>query len=122
MLAVIFAAGAVGISQWPLTYSGWSFFRLVLAVAVGAAMAATVPVYIAEFGPANKRSGQLVTVTVAVDRFRTAAGLHFQRVPLLPFGAGRIPGGWMLAIAYAAFRAAVVWQDSLCQIRGAGTR
>ncbi|EOS95115.1 sugar porter family MFS transporter [Erwinia tracheiphila] len=58
-LAVIFAVGAVGTSLAP-DVNWMVFFRLVLGVAVGGA-AATVPVYIAEMAPANKR-GQLVTL------------------------------------------------------------
>lgn len=58
-LAVIFAIGAIGTSLAPDVH--WMvFFRFVLGVAVGGA-AATVPVYIAELAPANKR-GQLVTL------------------------------------------------------------
>lgn len=58
-LAVIFAVGAAGTALAPDVH--WMiFFRLVLGVAVGGA-AATVPVYIAEIAPANRR-GQLVTL------------------------------------------------------------
>ncbi|MDJ0088073.1 sugar porter family MFS transporter [Pantoea allii] len=58
-LAVIFAIGAAGTSLAP-DVNWMVFFRLILGVAVGGA-AATVPVYIAEMAPANKR-GQLVTL------------------------------------------------------------
>lgn len=58
-LAVIFAIGAIGTAMAP-DINWMVFFRLVLGVAVGGA-AATVPVYIAEIAPANKR-GQLVTL------------------------------------------------------------
>lgn len=58
-LAVIFAIGAVGTALAP-DVNWMIFFRTVLGVAVGGA-AATVPVYIAEMAPANKR-GQLVTL------------------------------------------------------------
>jgi major inositol transporter-like SP family MFS transporter len=58
-LAVIFAIGAAGTALAP-DVSWMVFFRLVLGVAVGGA-AATVPVYIAEIAPANRR-GQLVTL------------------------------------------------------------
>jgi major inositol transporter-like SP family MFS transporter len=59
ILAIIFAVGAVGSAfapdvQWMIAS------RLFLGFAVGGA-AATVPVYIAEIAPANKR-GQLVTL------------------------------------------------------------
>ena len=58
-LAVLFAIGAIGTSMAP-DVNWMIFFRLILGVAVGGA-AATVPVYIAEIAPANKR-GQLVTL------------------------------------------------------------
>ncbi|WP_367143393.1 sugar porter family MFS transporter [Pantoea stewartii] len=58
-LAVIFAIGAAGTALAP-DVNWMVFFRLILGVAVGGA-AATVPVYIAEMAPANKR-GQLVTL------------------------------------------------------------
>lgn len=54
-----FAIGAIGTSMAP-DVNWMIFFRLILGVAVGGA-AATVPVYIAEIAPANKR-GQLVTL------------------------------------------------------------
>lgn len=58
-LAVIFAIGAIGTSLAPDVE--WMIAsRLFLGLAVGGA-AATVPVYIAEIAPANKR-GQLVTL------------------------------------------------------------
>lgn len=59
ILAIIFALGALGTALAP-DVSWMIFFRLVLGVAVGGA-SATVPVYIAEMAPANKR-GQLVTM------------------------------------------------------------
>lgn len=59
VLAIIFALGALGTALAP-DVSWMIFFRLVLGVAVGGA-SATVPVYIAEMAPANKR-GQLVTM------------------------------------------------------------
>lgn len=65
------------------------FFRLVLGVAVGGA-AATVPVYIAEMAPANKR-GQLVTlqelmiVSGQLLAYISNAGFH-------AVWGGRVPG------------------------------
>lgn len=58
-LAFIFALGAVGSAFAPDVVS-MIMSRLFLGIAVGGA-AATVPVYIAEIAPANKR-GQLVTL------------------------------------------------------------
>lgn len=59
ILAIIFALGSVGTALAP-SVEWMIFFRIVLGVAVGGA-SATVPVYIAEIAPANKR-GQLVTI------------------------------------------------------------
>ncbi|ROR11194.1 sugar porter family MFS transporter [Erwinia sp. JUb26] len=58
-LAIIFALGSIGTAFAP-DVEWMIFFRVVLGVAVGGA-SATVPVYIAEIAPANKR-GQLVTI------------------------------------------------------------
>ncbi|MBK0034417.1 sugar porter family MFS transporter [Erwinia sp. S43] len=58
-LAIIFAMGSIGTALAP-DVEWMIFFRVVLGVAVGGA-SATVPVYIAEIAPANKR-GQLVTI------------------------------------------------------------
>ncbi|MFD1802941.1 sugar porter family MFS transporter [Mixta tenebrionis] len=95
MLAVIFAAGALGTSiapdvQWMV------FFRLVLGVAVGGA-AATVPVYIAEIAPANKR-GQLVTL----QELMIVSGQLLAYISNASFNAvwgGAETWRWMLAIA-----------------------
>lgn len=72
------------------------FFRLVLGVAVGGA-AATVPVYIAEMAPANKR-GQLVTlqelmiVSGQLLAYISNAGFH-------AVWGGESTWRWMLAVA-----------------------
>jgi len=59
LLAIIFAVGSIGTALAPSVE--WMIaFRVVLGVAVGGA-SATVPVYIAEIAPANRR-GQLVTI------------------------------------------------------------
>nr|VUD32886.1 major myo-inositol transporter IolT [Raoultella sp. NCTC 9187] len=83
-LAVIFAIGAIGTALAP-DVNWMIFFRLVLGVAVGGA-AATVPVYIAEMAPANKR-GQLVDAAGADDCLGPAAGLYLER--WLPRRMGR---------------------------------
>ncbi|PKH20905.1 MFS transporter [Enterobacterales bacterium CwR94] len=58
-LAIVFAIGSTGTAMAP-NVEWMIFFRTVLGVAVGGA-SATVPIYIAEIAPANKR-GQLVTI------------------------------------------------------------
>ncbi|MBP2170534.1 major inositol transporter-like SP family MFS transporter [Erwinia toletana] len=95
ILAVIFATGALGTALAP-DVNWMIFFRLVLGVAVGGA-AATVPVYIAEIAPANKR-GQLVTlqelmiVSGQMLAYISNAGFH-------EIWGGEQTWRWMLAIA-----------------------
>ncbi|HBV38947.1 MAG TPA: MFS transporter [Erwinia sp.] len=95
VLAVIFAVGALGTSLAPDVH--WMiFFRLVLGVAVGGA-AATVPVYIAEIAPANKR-GQLVTL----QELMIVSGQMLAYISNAGFNAawgGEQTWRWMLAIA-----------------------
>lgn len=95
VLAVIFAIGALGTSLAPDVH--WMiFFRLVLGVAVGGA-AATVPVYIAEIAPANKR-GQLVTL----QELMIVSGQMLAYISNAGFNAawgGEQTWRWMLAIA-----------------------
>ena len=95
ILAVIFAVGALGTSLAPDVH--WMiFFRLVLGVAVGGA-AATVPVYIAEIAPANKR-GQLVTL----QELMIVSGQMLAYISNAGFNAawgGESTWRWMLAIA-----------------------
>ena len=94
-LAVIFAIGAIGTALAP-DVNWMIFFRLVLGVAVGGA-AATVPVYIAEMAPANKR-GQLVTlqelmiVSGQLLAYISNAGFH-------AVWGGESTWRWMLAVA-----------------------
>ena len=95
VLAVIFAIGALGTSLAPDVH--WMiFFRLVLGVAVGGA-AATVPVYIAEIAPANKR-GQLVTL----QELMIVSGQMLAYISNAGFNAawgGEQTWRWMLAVA-----------------------
>lgn len=95
ILAVIFAVGALGTSLAPDVH--WMiFFRLVLGVAVGGA-AATVPVYIAEIAPANKR-GQLVTL----QELMIVSGQMLAYISNAGFNAawgGDETWRWMLAVA-----------------------
>lgn len=95
ILAVIFATGALGSSLAP-DVNWMVFFRLVLGIAVGGA-AATVPVYIAEIAPANKR-GQLVTL----QELMIVSGQMLAYISNAGFNAawgGETTWRWMLAIA-----------------------
>ncbi|MEM6159882.1 sugar porter family MFS transporter [Erwinia sp. P6884] len=94
-LAVIFAIGALGTSMAP-DVEWMIFFRLVLGVAVGGA-AATVPVYIAEMAPANRR-GQLVTI----QELMIVSGQMLAYISNAGFNAawgGHDTWRWMLAVA-----------------------
>ena len=95
ILAVIFAVGALGTALAPDVH--WMiFFRLVLGVAVGGA-SATVPVYIAEIAPANKR-GQLVTL----QELMIVSGQMLAYISNAGFNAawgGETTWRWMLAVA-----------------------
>ncbi|WP_048786431.1 MFS transporter, partial [Pantoea vagans] len=95
VLAVIFAMGALGTSMAP-DVAWMIFFRLVLGVAVGGA-AATVPVYIAEIAPANRR-GQLVTL----QELMIVSGQMLAYISNAGFNAawgGETTWRWMLAVA-----------------------
>ena len=95
VLAVIFAVGALGTSMAP-DVAWMIFFRLVLGVAVGGA-AATVPVYIAEIAPANRR-GQLVTL----QELMIVSGQMLAYISNAGFNAtwgGETTWRWMLAVA-----------------------
>ena len=95
ILAVLFATGALGTALAPDVH--WMiFFRLVLGVAVGGA-SATVPVYIAEIAPANKR-GQLVTL----QELMIVSGQMLAYISNAGFNAawgGETTWRWMLAVA-----------------------
>ncbi|WP_428945680.1 sugar porter family MFS transporter [Pantoea sp. FN060301] len=94
-LAVIFAVGALGTAMAP-DVEWMIFFRLVLGVAVGGA-AATVPVYIAEMAPANRR-GQLVTI----QELMIVSGQMLAYISNAGFNAawgGHDTWRWMLAVA-----------------------
>jgi len=95
VLATIFAAGALGTALAP--DAEWMiFFRLILGVAVGGA-SATVPVYIAEMAPANKR-GQLVTM----QELMIVSGQMLAYISNAGFHAawgGESTWRWMLAVA-----------------------
>lgn len=95
VLAVIFAIGAIGTALAP-DVEWMIFFRLVLGVAVGGA-SATVPVYIAEMAPANKR-GQLVTM----QELMIVSGQMLAYISNAGFNAawgGDTTWRWMLAVA-----------------------
>lgn len=95
VLAIIFAMGAIGTSMAP-DVDWMIFFRLVLGVAVGGA-SATVPVYIAEIAPANKR-GQLVTL----QELMIVSGQMLAYISNAGFNAvwgGDTTWRWMLAVA-----------------------
>ena len=95
VLAIIFALGALGTALAP-DVSWMIFFRLVLGVAVGGA-SATVPVYIAEMAPANKR-GQLVTM----QELMIVSGQMLAYMLNAGFNAawgGDTTWRWMLAVA-----------------------
>ncbi len=95
VLAIIFALGALGTALAP-DVSWMIFFRLVLGVAVGGA-SATVPVYIAEMAPANKR-GQLVTM----QELMIISGQMLAYMSNAGFNAawgGDTTWRWMLAVA-----------------------
>ncbi|WP_372773052.1 sugar porter family MFS transporter [Pantoea sp. WEP] len=95
ILAIIFALGALGTALAP-DVSWMIFFRLVLGVAVGGA-SATVPVYIAEMAPANKR-GQLVTM----QELMIVSGQMLAYMSNAGFNAawgGDTTWRWMLAVA-----------------------
>ena len=87
--------GALGTSMAP-DVAWMIFFRLVLGVAVGGA-AATVPVYIAEIAPANRR-GQLVTL----QELMIVSGQMLAYISNAGFNAawgGETTWRWMLAVA-----------------------
>lgn len=95
VLAIIFAMGALGTALAP-NVEWMIFFRLVLGVAVGGA-SATVPVYIAEMAPANKR-GQLVTM----QELMIVSGQMLAYISNAGFNAmwgGDTTWRWMLAVA-----------------------
>ncbi len=95
VLAIIFALGALGTALAP-DVSWMIFFRLVLGVAVGGA-SATVPVYIAEMAPSNKR-GQLVTM----QELMIVSGQMLAYMSNAGFNAawgGDTTWRWMLAVA-----------------------
>lgn len=95
VLAIIFAMGAIGTALAP-NVEWMIFFRLVLGVAVGGA-SATVPVYIAEMAPANKR-GQLVTM----QELMIVSGQMLAYISNAGFNAvwgGDTTWRWMLAVA-----------------------
>ncbi len=95
VLAIIFAVGALGTSMAP-NVEWMIFFRLVLGGAVGGA-AATVPVYIAEIAPANRR-GQLVTL----QELMIVSGQMLAYISNAGFNAawgGETTWRWMLAVA-----------------------
>lgn len=95
VLAVIFALGALGTSMAP-DVAWMVFFRMVLGIAVGGA-AATVPVYIAEIAPANRR-GQLVTL----QELMIVSGQMLAYISNAGFNAiwgGETTWRWMLAVA-----------------------
>ncbi|WBG89797.1 sugar porter family MFS transporter [Pantoea piersonii] len=95
VLAIIFAIGALGTSMAP-DVEWMIFFRLVLGVAVGGA-AATVPVYIAEIAPTNRR-GQLVTL----QELMIVSGQMLAYISNAGFNAawgGETTWRWMLAVA-----------------------
>jgi len=95
VLAIIFAIGAIGTALAP-DVDWMIFFRLILGVAVGGA-SATVPVYIAEMAPANKR-GQLVTM----QELMIVSGQMLAYISNAGFNAawgGNETWRWMLAVA-----------------------
>jgi len=95
ILAIIFAVGAMGTALAP-NVEWMIFFRLVLGVAVGGA-SATVPIYIAEIAPANKR-GQLVTI----QELMIVSGQMLAYISNAGFNAawgGHETWRWMLAVA-----------------------
>lgn len=95
ILAIIFAIGGTGSALAP-DVNWMIFFRLVLGVAVGGA-AATVPVYIAEIAPANKR-GQLVTL----QELMIVSGQMLAYISNAGFNhmwGGEHTWRWMLAVA-----------------------
>ncbi|MEI2603309.1 sugar porter family MFS transporter [Erwinia aphidicola] len=95
VLAIIFAIGAMGTALAP-NVEWMIFFRLILGVAVGGA-SATVPVYIAEIAPANKR-GQLVTI----QELMIVSGQMLAYISNAGFNAawgGHETWRWMLAVA-----------------------
>jgi len=94
-LAIIFAIGSIGTALAP-DVEWMIFFRLILGVAVGGA-SATVPVYIAEIAPANKR-GQLVTI----QELMIVSGQLLAYISNAGFNAawgGDESWRWMLAVA-----------------------
>lgn len=95
ILAILFAVGAMGTSLAPNVH--WMiFFRLLLGVAVGGA-SATVPVYIAEIAPANRR-GQLVTL----QELMIVSGQMLAYISNAGFNyvwGGETTWRWMLAVA-----------------------
>jgi len=94
-LAIIFALGSIGTALAP-DVEWMIFFRLILGVAVGGA-SATVPVYIAEIAPANKR-GQLVTI----QELMIVSGQLLAYISNAGFNAawgGDESWRWMLAVA-----------------------
>ncbi|WP_017346948.1 sugar porter family MFS transporter [Pantoea sp. A4] len=95
VLAIIFAIGALGTSLAP-DVEWMIIFRVILGVAVGGA-SATVPVYIAEIAPANKR-GQFVTL----QELMIVSGQMLAFMSNAGFNAawgGDTTWRWMLAVA-----------------------
>lgn len=106
-LAILFAVGAVGTALAP-NVSSMVFFRVILGLAVGGA-SCTVPLYIAEISPSNRR-GQLVTI----QEFMIVFGQLLAYVS--NWGLHHVWGGdsswrWMLAIA--TFPAVLLWLGML---------
>ncbi|SFM88859.1 MFS transporter, SP family, major inositol transporter [Izhakiella capsodis] len=94
-LAIIFAVGALGTALAP-DVQWMVFFRMVLGLAVGGA-SATVPIYIAEIAPANRR-GQLVTM----QELMLVTGQLLAYISNAGFDAlwgGENTWRWMLAVA-----------------------
>ena len=106
-LAVIFAVGAIGTALAP-DVTWMIAFRLVLGVAVGGA-AATVPVYIAEIVPANRR-WQFVTL----QELMLVSGqllAYTSNAAINEVWGGEATWRWMLGIACVP--AVVMWVGML---------
>ncbi|CAJ0992892.1 sugar porter family MFS transporter [Pantoea sp. Nvir] len=95
VLAIIFAVGALGTSIAP-NVGSMIFFRLVLGAAVGGS-AATVPIYIAEIAPANRR-GQLVTLQELMIVFGQMLA-YISNASFNSVWGGENTWRWMLAVA-----------------------
>ncbi|MGI5466755.1 sugar porter family MFS transporter [Streptomyces sp. CA-132043] len=107
-LAVLFFAGALGTALAP-GLAVMVFFRVLLGLAVGGA-SATVPVFIAELAPAERR-GRLVTQNELM--IVTGQLLAYTSNAVIAGTTGEAGGVWRWMLALAAVPAVLLWVGML---------